>query len=232
MQPPEKPPSHAPGLLSAELEKLLRSRARIQRLEKKDSLYLYGSTPDALFYVERGLVRLSVTGANGREAVLSAVPPGHWFGEASLFIEQPRIHDARAVVDSELLVVSRAAFHEIVDNRPDFLLEFMRLICSRYRLLLEQVDASVLLPLPVRLAQRLLTLSTTQSSIAEDETGLTLRISQEDLANMLGVSRQSVNRQLKEWEADGILQLKYGGIGHLERSRLRALVRDDSLSGE
>lgn len=226
MQGNPNPTSKTLGRLSPELEALLRGRAKRRHLAKRESLYRYGSAPDALFCVESGLIRLSVTAGSGREAVLSSVPAGHWFGEASLFIDAPRIHDARAVVDSDLLVLPAADFHDIVDNRPDFLLEFVRLICGRYRLTLEQMDAGVLLPLPVRLAQRILTLPTTQSQSSGSDVPIELKLSQEELAHMLGVSRQSVNRQLKEWEANGIVRLKYGRVTLTDPDALRALVRE------
>lgn len=221
----ENPEEKALGRLSPELETLLRVRARKQRVCKKESLYHYGSSPDALFCVESGLVRLSITAGNGREAVMSSIPAGHWFGEASLFIKEPRIHDARALVDSQLLVVPKRAFHEIVDERPDFLLEFVRLICGRYRLTLEQMGAGVLLPLPVRLAQRILALPTTNQSDLAHGT-VELKLSQEDLAHMLGVSRQSVNRQLKEWELENIIALRYGRITVLDQIAFRRIAED------
>ncbi|UUZ66163.1 Crp/Fnr family transcriptional regulator (plasmid) [Polaromonas sp. P1-6] len=106
----------------------------------------------------------------------------------------------RAVVDSELLRVPVAEFHEIVGQRPAFMLEFTRLICSRYKSALQWIDSTTLQPFPVRLAQRLLTAQRVLSSSSAAETNV-LRLSQEDLGHMLGISRQSVNKQLKAWEA-------------------------------
>lgn len=201
----------AVGRLSPELDQALRSRARMRRIEKRGSLYTCGSPPDALFCVERGLVRLSVTAANGREAVLSVLEPGQWFGEVSVFSNAARVHNASAVVDSELLVLSAADFHDIVDGNPAFLLDFLRLVCNRYKSVLHRIDAIILFPLPVRLA-RLLVAELEAQRVAPQEGEPVLKLSQENLGQMLGVVRQSVNRQLREWEARGVLRLEYGRI--------------------
>jgi len=214
----------APELLSPEVERLLRAKAMRKHLSKGEVLFTYGSSPDALFCLDKGLIRASVTAANGREAVVSVLEPGQWFGEVSLFIDAPRVYDTRAVVDSELLVVPAQAFHDIVDGQPAFLLEFIRLICRRYRWALEWIDETILLPLPVRLARRLLAAQHAHLLSASRDPTSALRLSQEDLGHMLGVSRQSVNRQLKEWEAQNILQLEYGRVTLLDQDALRRLV--------
>ncbi len=219
-------PSHGLGLLSPKLTDLLRGRARRRHLAKNEVLYSYGSSPDSLFCVDRGQVRLSVTSISGRESILSIATSGQWFGEASLFAAEPRIHDACAMVDSDLLVVPVAKLYDIVDQRPAYLLEFIRLICRRYRLILERVDAISLLPFPVRLAQQLLAELHTQGQMPSVELEPVLRISQENVAHMLGASRQSVNRQLKEWEARNILRLQYGRIMLLNQGALQDLVRE------
>ncbi|WP_455282392.1 Crp/Fnr family transcriptional regulator [Cupriavidus necator] len=216
--------SVAPELLSPELEKLLRTHAIRRQLAKNEVLFTYGSSPDALFCVDKGLIRVSVTAANGREAVVSMLEPGQWFGEVSLFIDAPRVYDTRAVVDSELLAVPANAFHRIVDGRPEFLLEFIRLICRRYRWALEWIDETILQPLPVRLARRLLAAQHAHMLSAPDDTRSALRLSQEDLGHMLGVSRQSVNRQLKEWESQKVLRLEYGRVTLLDQEALRRLA--------
>lgn len=209
--------------LAPELDQVLRSRARRRHIEKGQSLYTHGSPPDAIFCVERGFVRLSVTAANGREAVLSVLEPGQWFGEVSLFSKALRLHNATAVVASDLLVLPATDFHDIVDRNPDFLLELLRLVCSRYKSALQRVDAITLFPLPVRLARRLV------ADLEEGHAGArdgepVLKLSQENLGQMLGVTRQSVNRQLREWEAQGIVRLQYGRIVIVNESMLRQLA--------
>ena len=142
---------------------------------------------------------------------MAVVEAGHWFGEVSLFSNAPRVHNAVALVDSELHVLGAADFHDIVDHSPAYLLEFLRLVSNRYKSALQRVDAIILFPFPVRLARRLVEDIGTQLG-SSDQVEAVLKLSHETLGQMLGVARQSVNRQLREWEAQGILRLEYGRI--------------------
>lgn len=209
--------ARAPDRLSPELDALLRAAARPRRLSKGELLYARGSAPSAVFRVVSGAVQLSTTSSGGREAVLGVVEPGRWFGELTLFIDAPRVHDARALADAELLVVAARDFHRIVDDRPDHLAELLRLVCHRYKWAIERIDAAILLPLPLRLARELLI----SHERAASDARAGLRVSQEALGQMLGVSRQSVNRQLKAWEAAGLLTLSYGRVTILDAAAMR-----------
>lgn len=200
------------GALDAELDALLRRHARVVALARKEALYLRGSPPDALFCVDAGIVRLSVTSAGGREAVLGLVTAGHWFGEASLFTGEARGHDAVAVVDSQVLVVPRATLHDLVDDRPNYLLQFLRLMGLRYRWTLARMDDSRLQNLPARLAGTLAEACRTEAERSTVESRGHVTIAQEDLAHILGASRQSINKVLKSWERQGILRVTYRNI--------------------
>ena len=94
----ELPSGSAPDRLSPELERLLRVGARRRHLSRNEVLYTRGSAPDSVFCVESGAVQLSATSVNGREAVLGVAEQGRWFGELTLFINAPRVHDAKALV--------------------------------------------------------------------------------------------------------------------------------------
>jgi CRP-like cAMP-binding protein len=161
--------------------------------------------PDALFGVVQGTLRVSVTGASGREAVIAVLQPGHWFGEVSLLVGQERVYDTFATEPTEMAVVSAPDFHHLIASSFEIHMAFTRLIGLRLRQALRWIDDAILSPLPVRLAQRIL-------ALAQLGSGEPLAVSQEDLAMMLGVSRQSVNRQLKLWEDAGLLRLEYKRI--------------------
>jgi CRP/FNR family transcriptional regulator, cyclic AMP receptor protein len=219
------PPLPSIRSLSPDLQRALLASAKRVTLEKNESLFRQGEQPKALYYLDRGLVRLSVTASNGKEAALAVLESGQWFGEASLFTETPHDYNAYALVSSELASVPTADFQRIVNQQPAFILEFTRLICSRYKWALQWIDSAILLPFPVRLAQRLLSAHQLLPETTSDDTNM-LRISQEDLGHMLGISRQSINKQLKKWEADNILKLSYGRITILDLQALERIIRD------
>ncbi|MGO4158021.1 Crp/Fnr family transcriptional regulator [Cupriavidus sp. YAF13] len=225
----------AAGHFSAELEALLRSHAMRRQLVKGEVLFTYGSNPDALFCVERGAIKVSSTAQNGREAVVSLLEPGQWFGEVSLFIDAHRVYDTRAAEASELLVIPAATFHTLIAREPRWLMEFTQLICRRYRSALEWIDEVILMPFPVRLARRLLAVEHAHALSTLGTPGVrtsgapaALRLSQEDLGHMLGVSRQSVNRQLKDWEKQGVLRLEYGRLTLSDKAALQAIASESA----
>jgi CRP/FNR family cyclic AMP-dependent transcriptional regulator len=191
--------------LSPPVQAALLAVAHRRMLAQGDSLFLKGSMPDALFGVVQGTLRVSVTGASGREAVIAVLQPGHWFGEVSLLVGQERVYDTFATEPTEMAVVSAPDFHRLIASSFEIHMAFTRLIGLRLRQALRWIDDAILSPLPVRLAQRIL-------ALAQLGSGEPLAVSQEDLAMMLGVSRQSVNRQLKLWEDAGLLRLEYKRI--------------------
>lgn len=213
-----------PMRLPDEVQALLLAQAHRRPLAAGQSLFLKGSRPDALFGVVSGCLRVSVAGANGREAVIAMLEPGHWFGEVSLLVGQARVYDTVAVEASEIAIVDAAAFHTLVNSRPDVLMAFTRLVCLRLRQALAWIDDAILMPLPERLASRLLALQAEATGAASATQPASLPLSQEDLAMMLGVSRQSVNRVLRQWEGEGLVALHYGRIELLNAAALARLA--------
>lgn len=218
------------GALSAGFDADLRALAGERRVQRGDMLFPHGSPADAFYCVEKGRLRISVVGPSGREAVIGMYEPGQWFGEVSLFTGAPHPYDTRAVELTDVLVVSAAAFHRLVAERPEYLMELTRLVSMRCRLALDWIDETILLPLPMRLARRLIAAKETYGQPGQPghrghpAGAVSLRISQEDLSHMLGVSRQSVNRQLKEWESREILRLRYGTVTVLDHDALLQLA--------
>lgn len=197
--------------LSPAFDRQLRAVARRRTLMKHENLYWRGAAPDAIYCVESGAVQLSTTSVNGKESVLGVVEPGRWFGELALFTKDPRPHDAKALTTTEMLVVSERCLHDIVDHQPSHLLEILRLVCRRYKWAIDRFDASVLQPLPVRLAHLLVAEAQSFSSQPASQSS-EIKLPQESLGHMLGASRQSINRLLKLWEAQGVLRVTYGKI--------------------
>lgn len=211
--------------LSDGLKQMLLVKARSRRLTKGESLFLQGSAPDAVYFVKSGAIQLSNFSSTGREAVLGIAEAGMWFGELTLIIQQARVHDAKALVPTELMVVSKSHFFVVVNDNKDFLKELLHLVCRRYKWAIERIEATILKPVPVRLADRLLA----EYDMAKHIGGSSqteLKLSQDQLGRMLGASRQTVNRLLKELESEKILTLTYGRIHLHNLSALRLIVAE------
>lgn len=194
--------------------------ARLKRLEDGQRLHAQGDPPDGLYGVSKGGIRISNTGADGREALLTVLAPGNWFGEISLFDGRPRTHDAHAMGATELLFIPRRDFQQLLQRRPELYPHFMRLLCARLRSSFNMMEDSALLPLPARLAKRLLMHAQYYGGVGQDNERLSIQLSQETLGLMLNSSRQSINRLLKQFEQAGWVRIHYGQISILDESAL------------
>jgi CRP/FNR family cyclic AMP-dependent transcriptional regulator len=200
------------------VEAAFRPLATPRRYGDGELVHGRGDPPDGLYRIARGKVRISAVSAGGRELILTMLEPGSWFGEISLLDGLPRTHDAHAVGDTELQVVSPQAFESLIAGQPALLRELMRLLCARLRLSLGALEDAMLLPAPARLAKRLLGAPIGASGGVD--------LPQEQLARLVATSRQSVSGIVKAWERAGWVSVSYGHIVIRDRAALARLVAD------
>ncbi len=181
--------------------------------------------------VVSGRIRISAGSADGREIFLNIMEPGDTFGEIALLDGGTRTATATATEPSELVSIRREPLFELLEREPKAALELLRLCGERLRWTSGLLEDAALLDAPARLAKRLLSLG---EQHGEDGAGGRLvRISQEELANFLGVSRQAVNEQLQDWKAKGWVALGRGTVtvrdaAALRKAAQRGVVRDGS----
>ncbi|AEF24215.1 MULTISPECIES: Crp/Fnr family transcriptional regulator [Pseudomonas] len=201
------------------LQQALLAQGKLLSLEAGQRLFSRGDAPSGLYAVLKGAMRVGSVGADGREALLVLVEAPHWFGEIALFDGQPRTHDAVAEGASTVLHVSQAGLLALLDTHPAYWRDLALLMAHKVRLAFIALEEISLLPAAQRLARRLLL-------IAEDY-GETqgprhiIHLSQEQLAAMLAISRQTANGVLKDLQARSIVRLTYGEIEILDLDELR-----------
>lgn len=200
----------------------LEGRCVRKRLADGQRLFSRGDAPDGLYGLVRGQIRVVGRGPEGRELLLILLDPGQWFGEISLFDGLPRTHDAFARGETELLVLPRRDFRAILDASPELYRPFLELLCHRLRMAFSMIEDATLLDLGARLARRLLGILDDHGEAAEDGMRIALHLPQEDLARMIGATREAVGRHLKAWEREGVIRLEYGRIVVLDRAALDA----------
>ena len=157
---------------------------------------------------------------SGKQVTLTYVEPGTWFGDIALFDGLPRTHDADAHGETTLLVVRKPDFQELLAQHVELYDALLRLNCRRLRLMFDQFEELNTRPLHARLARQLLLLAKAYGVPQGDEIRIGLQLAQEDLAQLLGASRQRVNQELKGFERDGVLRV--------EPTRLVVLSRDQA----
>ncbi len=185
-----------------------------RHLDAEETLFLKGDEGEALYAVRRGRIRIATGNDDGRRLTLNLLGPGDVFGEIALLDGRPRTADAVATEPSELFMLYRRDFLQLLESQPKLAVRFIELLCSRLRWVSERMEESALLPLEARLAQRLVTLS--------EDYGTDLDLSQEELAVFVGASRESVNRQLQAWRRQGIVEVARNRIRVLDLARLDA----------
>jgi CRP-like cAMP-binding protein len=191
------------------------------------SIFAKGDPGSSLFAICQGKVKMSVPSADGHDAVFNVMGKGDIFGEIALLDGRPRTTDAVTVTDCELFVIERRDFLPLVRQEPDIALKLIEILCARVRQTTEQAEALMFVHLPGRLAKALLRLPDGDGQACERKVFVT----QKDLGNTIGMSRESTNRQLRIWEEQGLVRRERGGIVILSVKALERIAENDTEGG-
>lgn len=206
--------------LSESLRQAILSRAIVRRLPDDAPLAARGGPAQEWVGVARGAVRIGTVSLAGKQVTLTYCEPGTWFGDIALFDGLPRTHDAYAHGETTLLVVRKPDFRDLLAHHVELYDALLRLNCRRLRLMFDQFEDLNTRPLQSRLARQLLLLAKSYGVEQGSEIRIGLQLAQEDLAQLLGASRQRVNQELKGFERDGILRVEPTRLVLLSRERL------------
>lgn len=192
------------AVLPAEVLDVLREQATLRTLSRNEVLFKEGDVSDALYVIRTGRVAIATHSADGRETVLAILEEGGLFGELPLFDDAPRVADARALTDTEVVELSYAPVRAILRDRPELLWVIVQLLVNRLRATDSALSDAVFLDVPARTAKRLL-------DLAGDDTRFTLPVTQEELAAMVGASRERVNKAISLFVKLGWLEIEGRG---------------------
>ncbi len=192
----------------------------IQKFDAGEMLFQKGDPGDALYGLRRGRILITTSTAEGKRLTLNVLGSGDVFGEIALLDGRQRTADAVVGEASELYVIRRSAFNDLLLREPQIALRLIELLCERVRWTSDRVEEAYLSNLKVRLARRIL-------KLAEDF-GEEIQISQEDLSVLAGATRESVNRQLQAWKRSGLVSLGRSRITLLQAEALAAEAAESS----
>jgi CRP-like cAMP-binding protein len=210
--------------LSAPLREAILARAVVRRLADGALLSARGAPAVEWVGVASGAVRVSSVSLSGKQVTLTYVEPGTWFGDIALFDGMPRTHDAHAHGPTTLLIVRKPDFKELLTQHVELYDALLRLNCRRLRLLFDTVEDLNTRPLASRLAKQILLLARSYGVAEGEEIRIGLQLAQEDLAQLLGASRQRVNQELKGFEREGALRIEPTRLVVLSRPKLLAVA--------
>lgn len=211
--------------LPIELQDYLVARSDLLRLKKGQQLYRRGEQSFGLYAILDGALSIGTVGADGKEALLAVLGPTAWIGEVSMFDGLPRPHDASAISKTLVLHVPGPALESLLGTHPAYWRNFGLLMAQKIRISFENNEAMILLPAAQRLARRLLLIAGGYGGINAERSRI--KLSQDTLASMVSLTRQTTNQLLRNLESQGIVDLKFGEIVILDLDRLHAASVED-----
>ena len=190
-------------------------------LARGERLFEEGASGNQLYVVLDGKIKLTRAAADGRENLLSVLGPGEMFGELSLFDPRPRTASAVAVTDSRLGALAHDDLRNWLTGRPDVALHLLQALAQRLRRANDVMADLVFTDVPGRVAKALLDLADRFGAVRDDGLQVNHDLTQEELAQLVGASRETVNKALADFAARGWLQLSAKSVLLIEPERLR-----------
>jgi CRP/FNR family transcriptional regulator, cyclic AMP receptor protein len=230
---PARPAAHSPeALLGAtplfavlsleDLTELART-TRTRVYQRGDVIFRKDDPGYTLYIIVKGAVKISVSSSEGDEIILAIFTAGQFFGEMALFDELPRSADAEAIETTEVLTVQREDLIRLLERRPRMaIVQLLKVLGQRIRATDELLQDAAFLDIPARLAKRLLDLAEAHGEKQQHGVKINLRLTQQDLASMIGARRENVNRALAYYQSRGWLSKSRGYFTILNEAQLRA----------
>lgn len=189
-----------------------------QSFKNGELIYRIGDEATALYGVLEGAVKLLGEDRSGKYCLFGIATPGRWFGDSSALDGQPRAQTAVAAGDIQVARLLRRDLLALLERQPELYRHFVSVFCLRLRQAGKVVEEAAFLPVAVRLAKQLLRLHKVRSQYG-------IKLSQEEIAASLGVTRQSISRVLKSWQAHQWVRISYGNVQVEQANQLRELVK-------
>ena len=203
--------------------------AKHATLKRGATIFSKGDPGTSLIAVVSGTVKISISSAEGRSAILNLIGAGEIFGEVALLDGLARTADATANTNCEIFVIDRRDFIPFVRSQPALAMKLIELLCTRLRWTSDQVEEVILQNLPGRLASALLRL-TEKHKLAPG--GRAIAITQQEISEMVGMTRESINKQLRVWAARNWVRLEHGAIIVLSAAPLQELATGSGTEGD
>ena len=219
--------SKAPLLheLNEEDRATVRPHTHVVMLRRGDHLYEEGDVDDKLYVVIEGKVKLTRTSSDGREVLVLVQGPGDMFGELAMFDPTYRRSTAAAVTDARLAAIAHSDLRDVLVRRPTVALVLLKELAQRLRLITDTTTDLIFTDVPGRVAKALLDLADKFGVRQADGIQVTHDLTQEELAQLVGASRETVNKALADFVGRGWIQLSAKSVLIIDPDRLRRRAR-------
>ena len=211
--------------VEAEDAEALASQFEMIDAQRGTTLFHEGEPGDSLYIVLSGKVKLGRRSSDGRENLVAVMGPSDQFGELSLFDPGPRTSTATVVTDARLARLPKSALQVWVQDRPQIAIQLLRVIARRLRRTNTMLADLIFVDVPGRVAKQLLQLAQRFGSVDGGQLRVTHDLTQEELAQLVGASRETVNKALADFAQRGWLRLEGKSVVILDRERLARRAR-------
>ena len=203
----------------------LASVLREQHFKKHTTIVHVDDPGSALYILKNGLVKITIEDQQGDEMILRMLYPTDFFGEMSLLDGMPRSATVTAQEPSEVLTMSREHFLSIAEKTPKILLKMTAVLSKRLRRTNELIHSLAFFDVYGKVARVLLNLAAERGRVTEHGTVIDMRLTQQELAELAGMTRETMARTLREFQQAGCIRVESGIISILELDMLRREVR-------
>jgi CRP-like cAMP-binding protein len=210
--------------LDSEALSALGTRLRRRRVPKGHVLFMRGDPGDNLYIIESGTVKINLTSPEGKEITLALLGSGEFFGELALLDGLPRSSDALTMENCQFLLLGRGDFLQLIEERPRMALQLIEVLSRRLRSDNQLIQDAAFFDVPARLARVILGLADTLGQPVGSEVAISRRLTQTELAGMVGATRESVNRWLVYFERQGLIRRQTGLITVVKPDGLRKRI--------
>jgi CRP/FNR family cyclic AMP-dependent transcriptional regulator len=183
-----------------------------KRLAARDTLFRKGDPGRNVFVIIRGEIKIFTTSADGSHVVFGIFGPGEVFGEIALLTGDERTATVTAIEEAELLTLDRRDFFDFLDRHPTLAVKLLGVLAGRVKRISELVEDTLFLNLPSRLARKLIHFGKSHGRETPDGVRIDLKLSQTEWGDLVGSTRESVNKQLRAWTEEGILSVNQGYV--------------------
>jgi len=191
-----------------------------KKIKRGVCIFAKGDPGSSMFAINKGVVKIGTPSVEGHDTILNVLGKGDIFGEIALLDGKPRTADAIATDDCELFVIERRNFLPILRSEPDIALALIEVLCLRVRRTTAQAEYLMYRSLPSRLAAALLQLADAGGGRRNTKVAVTQR----ELGSIIGMSRESINKQLRTWQESNLVRLERGGISIISFDGLISIV--------
>jgi CRP-like cAMP-binding protein len=206
----------------------LAASANLTRHPAHATIFEKGDPGVGMMAVIRGRVKICTYSVSGKELVLNIIDRGGLFGEIALLDGRPRTANAVTLEETDLLVLERGRFLPFLTANPDIATRLIAVLCERLRQTSEHLEDALFLEAGPRLARWLLRLAKSFGREAPNGIRLNIKLSQQQIGNLVGISRESINKHLGDWQRAGHIAVQSGFITIQDRDALEEIGQSES----